>query len=329
MKKIVIHIGQPKTGTTTLQKALLRNRKELEKQGFIYPRPKFGINHSQLTIPFSKNIQRSMVIHVGNNYKKARKESIEIWRDTIAQFSGSTFHTLLLSSEFLFSSRRLENLPDFIRENFDFRGEIELFAYMRTPSEHYVSLIQQHLKASGKICPLPAINLERLKLLSSIAKLRIRKFSKSGLIDNDITSDFCYHNKIDCAKFSRTTKKANVSLCAEGMILLQEYRKNNHADKQNIFTEDTKKLINLISSEQTQYPGRYTKPSLKPEFSKILDGPTPTHLWLKEIHGVDLTKRYPFAPSFSRNVKDVEDISDLIYYDHNALKNLRRIVGMQ
>src|SRR5690606_33106823 len=36
-KKVILHIGLPKTGSTALQQALYQNREELLRQGVLYP----------------------------------------------------------------------------------------------------------------------------------------------------------------------------------------------------------------------------------------------------------------------------------------------------
>ncbi|MBU2958916.1 hypothetical protein Q4511_13760 [Paracoccus sp. 1_MG-2023] len=326
MRKIKIHIGQAKTGTTTLQKFLLKNRENLKSQGVFYPKPNFGNNHGELTIPFSKTVQRSMVRFIGSDYEVARRNSVELWKKTLNDPALNDCKTLLLSSEFFFSAPGLKRIPEFIENISNFKFEIELIAYIRTPSEHFVSMAQQHLKASDKICRPPKLKLERLQSLSSTATLKIRKFSKESLVDGDILSDFCLYNGIDKSKFKKLPHESNRSICAEGMILLQEYRRKYHPGKNNIFTNDTKDFVEKIVSEQLKNPDSYTKPMLRPEFSESIDGPTPANEWLKEFYGIDLTRKNSFVQPYIGDIEDVQDVRDLIFYDENLLNKLRGVL---
>ncbi|UUZ61014.1 hypothetical protein [Nocardioides sp. B-3] len=41
MKKVLLHVGTPKTGTSYLQDVLFRNRESLRAQGILYPADRF------------------------------------------------------------------------------------------------------------------------------------------------------------------------------------------------------------------------------------------------------------------------------------------------
>ncbi|MGI9369243.1 MAG: hypothetical protein ACR2O2_10450, partial [Ruegeria sp.] len=49
-KELILHIGHPKTGTTTLQQTFKKNRDFLEKQGILYPMQSSQYNH-KLIVP--------------------------------------------------------------------------------------------------------------------------------------------------------------------------------------------------------------------------------------------------------------------------------------
>lgn len=328
MRKIIIHIGQPKTGTTALQRALIRNRRPLLRQGFLYPKPKFGNNHGVLTVPFARGVQRSMVAHLGKDYQQARQVGMDHWRAVAAEAARNPDTTLVLSSEFFFAAPDLGQLPGLIGELFGTEAQIEFVAYLRTPSEHFISLVQQKLKASHKLPPPGHGRLKRLKDLALIAPVHVRKFARDTLTDGDIVADFCAYSGIDRTRFRRAAGEANISICAEGMVLIQDYRRRHHADASNVFTKDTNRLLRAIAAEEAAHPGCYTRPRLRPEFAQWMDQDTPILTWLNRKYGVDLRKDHGVPADLMRDVAGVEDVTDLVAFDPDALARLRSAVGL-
>lgn len=54
MKKILLHVGTHKTGSTTIQKTLFKNRNRLMECGILYP-SSIGFNHNELRSVFMSN----------------------------------------------------------------------------------------------------------------------------------------------------------------------------------------------------------------------------------------------------------------------------------
>lgn len=229
-EKYIIHIGQPKTGTTALQIALSSNRKRLLRQGFLYPRPAFGASHGGLTVPFAHKVQRTMARHLGQDLEKARMAALDQWRAVAAEAALTPDATVLLSSEHFLAAPDLDRLPGLIEQMFGPGGKIGFVVYLRTPSEHFISRVQQQIKATHRL-PSPAHDrLARLELIEQIAPVRARRFARDSLTDGDIVADFCALNGIDSGELRRRATEANTSISAEGMILLQDYRRRHHAD---------------------------------------------------------------------------------------------------
>lgn len=326
MKKVVIHVGQAKTGTTTLQKTLNQNRNIILEQGYLYPKPKFVVSHHVLTVPFARNVQRSLVQHLGNDHEIASQIAFQQWDELSKEAKLKNPEVLLLSSEFFYYVPKVGEVPQLIERLFGPHINIELIVYLRSHSEHYISLVQQHLKAHHNL-PKNALKSnyrEHFGKLSSVGKVIARKFDRKSMKDGDIVTDFCDVVGIDATKLNYKTASENASISAEGMVLLQEYRRKYHRDKPNVFTDDTNQLIRNIAKIEAAHPGMYTKPKLLPEFAQILDRDTDDVAWLRKHFNINLHKEHGISHDASKDVSDVKNVSELMNFDHDLLEGLKK-----
>lgn len=86
MKKIYLHIGTPKTGTTTIQKNLINNRKVLNKTGYDYP-----------TNGLIGNAHHNLGFELSSLYKSKPKAGLIF--DICQEIQKSSFHKFIISSE--------------------------------------------------------------------------------------------------------------------------------------------------------------------------------------------------------------------------------------
>jgi hypothetical protein len=325
-RKIIVHIGQPKTGTTSLQAALLKGQKHLLDQGILYPTPLFSINHGALVLPFRQEVQRSMVRFVGTDIREARRRGRIYWRSVVEEAAMHDAGTVIISSEFIWGLRHLPKFYENLQTAFGSEAAIELMAYLRTPSQHYISAAQQKLKMDHRLPIFRYSRLKRLKEVSDIAPLKLGKFSRDALHEGDILSDFCLRYNIKTANLRHRKKEANTTISAEGMILLQTYRRRNHSERGDMPTDDTNRLLNAIAREEAANPGIYTRPKLRPEFAQYLDRDCQTFAWLRKAHGIDLHQDHGVAEGMMRDVAEAEDVSELVGFDPDALHRLRQAV---
>lgn len=102
MKELVLHIGMMKTATTYLQSVLQNNRKELEKQGWLYPGK--HLNH-----------QREAYGLCGKNipwYREILARDIQLGREVVEEVK-TTPNSVIISSEAL-SSLDEVGIKDFV-----------------------------------------------------------------------------------------------------------------------------------------------------------------------------------------------------------------------
>ena len=95
LKKVILHIGSPKTGTSIIQSHLCQNRLALKEKGFFYP----------ITISSDESLYRTFESHHLLTYSWAdwepfnKFDSNAFWERTCQSAEEHKLHTLLLSAE--------------------------------------------------------------------------------------------------------------------------------------------------------------------------------------------------------------------------------------
>jgi len=136
MKQLYLHVGAPKTGTTSIQNALDQRRQELKQLGILYPTS--AASHcAQHRIAFGL---RRQVDPATGDVPDAVLE-IEAVR---AEFGQSGAHTVILSSEGLFSLPK-ESI-DLIHKRFE-DLDTKVVAYIRRQDEMLISTFNQRIKS--------------------------------------------------------------------------------------------------------------------------------------------------------------------------------------
>lgn len=327
MVKVILHIGQTKTGTTTIQVTCRRNRERLLQQGFLYPNCAQGVNHALLAVPVMNHIQRSLVRQIGRNYAVGVQRSHEAWAAVAAEYRKTRPEAVILSSEFFFSAPHVERLPELIATYIDPAAEIRVIGYLRIPSEHYVSALQQKLKASHNLPNPQPPKISQIRKFGGIGALVLRKFARPDLVDGDIVQDFCQTLGIDPDPLRHLPDAANATLSAEGVILLQDYRRRHHAERDNVFTEDTHRYIARINEICSNDPHLCTRPQLRPEFAQALDRDCSNLRFIREEYGIDLRTDHGISADQEKAVTTAGDVRDLIIHDSAALEQLRQALG--
>lgn len=118
-RRIVLHVGSPKCGSTFLQKTLLRNRKVLASHGVAYP-------------------------HDGGAHPGNAAPLGQLDRATYDGFFEGGMHTVILSHEDLYStSRRGASLAEMVRQD---GAQLRLLAFIRPFSEFVFGDYSQFMK---------------------------------------------------------------------------------------------------------------------------------------------------------------------------------------
>ena len=256
--RTILHIGQPKTGSTALQTCLKASKAELAAAGVLYPDnpPGCGFNNHRLLIagytPFAR-----LPRHIRRvpDYTRANiGEAYAAFRDHLAaQVARVGPEVVILSSESLFRTpgrRARASLRAALPPGTD---AVDVAAYVRRPSEQYLSNLQQRLRNSWRIGPLWVPPMAGI--LAGYADLfgrdavRPRLFAREALTAGDIVADFLAawlpEAGLDAAALPRGTND-NPSVSAESMDLLRRYRLAFHARADNVIAPDSVQLVRAL-----------------------------------------------------------------------------------
>lgn len=130
-RRVVLHIGAEKTGTTAIQRFLAANRDALEKQGFLYSRIMNGSNHMALAA-FAVDADPAQDFH---RHNRVTAQNQPAFRERLRQQLSKELdsgRTLILSNEHLSSKatepEQIRRLTELFR---DLDAQVEVVLYLR------------------------------------------------------------------------------------------------------------------------------------------------------------------------------------------------------
>jgi len=145
-KRLIIHIGMPKTGSTSLQSFLFDNSDELKELGIFYPKQLHHHNIKFYPIfldnPFDFIHQRKFF----SSDDIARKKHDKYKKDWINLFENNDYLDFIISSELLYlcTKKQISKIYELIEGYFD---DVKIICYIREPVSFLRSHIQQGIKA--------------------------------------------------------------------------------------------------------------------------------------------------------------------------------------
>lgn len=222
---IIIHIGDGKCGSSAIQNSLKAQNDEL------------SLNHNILYHPISNNhfqyvslIKTRMRNNVSSAIQSSKKNINEI-EDII--LNKTSYNYVLFSGESFFDQRPESVLS--LLSNIIFKDtKIYIIAYVRDPVDHYLSKMQQRLKSNSKI--KDPIHFRRDIYYSLISwqthprvfQMIVRPFRHNSLVKGEVVTDFSnILYKITGSEIELVPQKSNISMSAEQMIVLQDFRREH------------------------------------------------------------------------------------------------------
>lgn len=190
MKKLYLHIGMGKTGTTALQKFFFQNRRALKKQGICYP--EYGaVSHVHHLV--SPHVPR---------YLEGTLDflPVDVWAPKLARVSEER---LLMSSELIAWADEAE-VRAFCQEVTRW-FELHIVVYLRRQDNIMMASYNQQVKAGLQKRNIKTIvnhlikrfNYEKIlsPWVSELGQDRIKVgvYEKQQFYKNDIRSDFMHH----------------------------------------------------------------------------------------------------------------------------------------
>ena len=139
MRTIHLHIGLPKTATTTIQSFLKKNRKPLEKQGFLYPH----------AIDDFEGQRRKLVESLGKEFKPSSENREPIpseWENIVKEIRNSDINNIITSHEGF--SKEINDDVNAITnfKNMFHNYNFHIIVYLKRQDLYAESLYKQHIK---------------------------------------------------------------------------------------------------------------------------------------------------------------------------------------
>ena len=198
--KALVHIGPPKTGTTSIQAFLRRNRDLLRANGVATLPERYWIKNLGAAFrqrepgaPWYELRSRAS----GRNFDQFKQDTTERFQARLKRLPPST-RLLVLSSEGLFSSRRseIEALAEFLRGYCD---QIEIITYLRRQDFLSISKQKNRIRNRFKIKPVTAkyqssmdywLQLQKWSAAFGRDNIKVRRFPDSAPTRFDLIEQF-------------------------------------------------------------------------------------------------------------------------------------------
>jgi len=290
---VLLHVGLPKTGTTSIQQALYNACKNNDLDGVCYPLIDNKIHHHDIVTIFMAPDRllrwHKSIVRTTEELRKIRERV----KGVIVEALGRK-NDVILSSEFL-SAMNHDEIASFKRYlEQSTTGSIKVLMYVRSPPDYYLSFVQQQIKASSTFAN-PVDYRQRIK--GMVGKwvnafpgvVEIRSYDRSIAESGSLLTDFGEVCRAFFGKPLTNSEKypssLNRSLSAEAMIIVQEYRKTYYPHEDNMFMPDSNRLVRILQAARDDFP--QTTARLKPVLaSHIIANHREDLEFLRETYGI-------------------------------------------
>jgi hypothetical protein len=291
--RIVLHVGMTKAGSSALQSGLFSVRQQLADGGVLYA-DGGRVRNSHILLLHGlvppARLPRGLRRLYGDDVATLERDMRAWLAGVKASIDATRPHTVILSEEFLFYVVEDSALTELRRRMLGLGDSVEVVVYVRRPSEHYLSSVQQLLKASHRI---PGANPVAYRptiegYADHVAdRLHVFKYDRDNWHDGDILRQFltAFVPEADLRKSAPTTQ-VNESFSAEAMSLLAEYRSRVWPDQHNKFTEDTNRIVQALASSDVAVAGNRVA-RLHQDVARMVDQTSTDLPWLRDTYGID------------------------------------------
>ncbi|MDR0529394.1 MAG: hypothetical protein LBG69_07300 [Zoogloeaceae bacterium] len=149
VKKVILHLGHLKTGTTSIQETLFENSDILQENGFyylaewMYRNAQIRVMEHIVSVPGCRSMKNL-------NNMASESEMANVREEKLAELARvmqvSQCDTLIISAEIvwsLFEQRCVNLLQDLISKHFS-GVEVKILLFVRNPLHYYISLYQHY-----------------------------------------------------------------------------------------------------------------------------------------------------------------------------------------
>ena len=345
MKKLILHIGTEKTGTSTIQKFLGLNRSNLMNQGFKVPlstrESNFGENQRWFPAFFypSDFTDDFITNNFGDNANLRKKRMFNKLEEFKKEIIKSNAEKYVISSEHLSSRLKDVNSITTLKEvMLDLFDDIEILLYIRNPINHAISQISTEAKSGRDIIsqyknggeinflnPLKfskVFNIKELikkwELVFSRDKIKVNSFDVNQFLKKDLLNDFCKSCGITLSdKFiipSRENDSLNLTQFRYICYCNNKIPKSIDRKSKKSWIISRKIMKNMISSE-------YLLPTER-EFNSFEDFFSEDKNWIKNNFFSE--NKYIWS-SYKKSFRKEDELEKLFYFNDYERKFLNAI----
>ncbi len=317
-RECILHIGMDKTGSTSIQKTLHSHLHFDSKYEYVHLS---NTNHSSALITlFSSN--KSTEGYKKNKVKNLSRQEIKaLYSSFIDNFKQSE-KSMILSTEALpsFHIKDLKKLKRFLKRFFD---KITVVGYVRGPLSYSPSGFQERIKSINHNhkfefnTPKYKNSLKKFDDIFGKENVKLWKFDKNSLLENNVVLDFC--NRVGITSIPSSIINTNKSLSKEALSLLYIFRK--YVPMQKLDRQIMQKNKNFISKLTTIGS---TKLSIDQSLVKLAMKRNSKHIgWVEERLGESFNEKWTSSPT------DIRCEDDLLSPSKETIEQLITLIGHQ
>ncbi|MEM1129869.1 MAG: hypothetical protein AAGH83_05025 [Pseudomonadota bacterium] len=331
--EFLFHIGMAKTGSSSIQNALWAEAAYLRQRNVLYPIDPAAPsreNHRLFALAMRSmdRLPRHMQIF------KIPEQGAELLESfhahVLATIRETSPELLLMSSETLFHGIDRNKAPAFREMMSSFGAEPVFVAYLRRPSDWYLSVLQQHLRSSARIgVPRPPKMRRVISDFEDVfgpEALRLHLFDRSALAGGDVLADFIQRYLaaygIVPDQFAGASMR-NPGISAESMILLQRFCRDMTKDPANVPKGATRRFLHAL--RQADGDLGLPKARLTNAVSEAIDYSSRSPLWLRDRFGI-VFPEFDYARLEAGNLtpspSEVRPLEEILQVDPEALAAL-------
>lgn len=307
MKTAFLHVGLPKTGTTSIQDFLFEEREALETAGFLFPAPASATREARVAAGEGWGRHASILAAVQGDWGSLAPGEWDAWQTEFARFARSaTLHTLIISHETI--GNRAAQLDMTLLRNVIDGHRQKVLLVVREAEAWLTSLYEQRISGRRRMSAAPEAfgsvhdylrgGFEtRIKALQSAfpdAEILVVPFERlvagHGLVPN---SAALIGLPADVQARGETAKRVNISLTQERIEVM---RRCNGSDLPFESFVAIRRALAAAQrrSEQPKAPRRRIFP---PEIAAAIAARyEDDRAWLARTLGVDLPPQKVLAP---------------------------------
>lgn len=225
-KTCYLHIGSPKTGSTSIQAWCFRNKAALEDKGLLYPGTEQ--RHNALLSEFHNHPEDLRFNRMGTDLSQGGAARAELTAEYAEAAASSALAVLYSNENFLGQARhiRLEALQQELAQKF---GELRILCYLRDPYKLLVSRAQEQIKSGVRtyekvVARPPVLSMEALQDYARVfgqEALVLRNFDMLNAAGTPLLQD-CLEAVlpgISVEEFA-PTRAQNTGLSLEGALIM-------------------------------------------------------------------------------------------------------------